>query len=73
MDEVRGLETVTPSMIGAPASPWPLRCMLSGNPCGTDTWMRGTRCECLNCTTWLAVEVIRFDALLRSKLSESSK
>lgn len=28
-----------------------LRCQVTGNPCGTDTWPVGEPCICLNCLT----------------------
>ncbi len=31
-----------------------LRCQVTTNPCGTDTWMVGKECHCSNCQTWLA-------------------
>lgn len=29
----------------------PLRCLVTGNPCGTDTWMAGQPCRCAACRT----------------------
>jgi hypothetical protein len=31
-----------------------LRCLITGNPCGTDTWEKNSSCKCANCQTWLA-------------------
>lgn len=31
----------------------PLRCYITSNPCGTDTWMVGEECKCVACQTWL--------------------
>jgi hypothetical protein len=31
-----------------------LRCLITGNPCGTDTWEKHSACKCVNCQTWLA-------------------
>jgi hypothetical protein len=31
-----------------------LRCLVTGNPCGTDTWQVGSPCACANCQAWLA-------------------
>jgi hypothetical protein len=30
------------------------RCEVTGNPCGTDTWAKGTACSCAACQAWLA-------------------
>lgn len=30
-----------------------LRCSMSGNPCGTDTWSAGSHCQCNQCTKWV--------------------
>ena len=30
-----------------------LRCRITGNQCGTDTWMVGHPCQCDNCQAWL--------------------
>lgn len=38
---------------GAPASPWYLRCLVTKNMCGTDTWSVGQPCQCKNCQLWL--------------------
>jgi hypothetical protein len=35
-----------------------LRCLITDNPCGTDTW--GIPCECANCQTWLTEPVRAF-------------
>ena len=29
------------------------RCEITGNPCGTDTWVKGTPCHCSQCAAWL--------------------
>jgi hypothetical protein len=29
------------------------RCKVTGNPCGTDTWMVGGSCPCAECQTYL--------------------
>jgi len=29
------------------------RCLRTRNECGTDTWMVGTECPCINCQRWL--------------------
>jgi hypothetical protein len=34
------------------SEPWPLRCEISGNPCGTDTVQVGYQCQCANCVKW---------------------
>ena len=38
-------------MVG-PSSPWPLRCKVTGNPCGTDTHLIGRSCQCEHCRIW---------------------
>jgi len=38
-----------------------LRCKITGNPCGTDTWMRGSECQCVGCQRWLG----QHDALMK--------
>lgn len=35
------------------AAPAPKSCKVTGNPCGTDTWMVGHPCKCENCQEWL--------------------
>lgn len=30
----------------------PSNCEITGNPCGTDTWMTGTYCHCKTCRSW---------------------
>lgn len=35
------------------------RCVRTGNPCGTDTWMVGDPCRCAPCTTWLAAHEVK--------------
>jgi len=30
----------------------PLRCIVTKNPCGTDTVIRGRTCPCFNCQLW---------------------
>ena len=30
-----------------------LRCEITGNLCGTDTWSEGCPCICVNCIKWL--------------------
>ena len=30
-----------------------LRCVITGNLCGTDTWKDGCPCLCENCKRWL--------------------
>ena len=34
----------------------PLRCLITENPCGTDTWKVGYSCQCINCQKWLQSE-----------------
>ena len=34
--------------------PLTLRCLITSNPCGTDTWEIDNPCQCENCQTWLA-------------------
>jgi hypothetical protein len=29
------------------------RCEITGNQCGTDTWMKGSPCHCPQCAAWL--------------------
>ena len=29
------------------------RCKVTGNPCGTDTWMNDHECQCSSCQDWL--------------------
>ncbi len=29
------------------------RCKVTGNPCGTDTWMEGIPCKCESCQAYL--------------------
>lgn len=31
-----------------------LRCINTGNPCGTDTWKDQFNCGCENCQKWLS-------------------
>ena len=31
-----------------------VKCKITGNECGTDTWMEGRPCLCENCQRWLA-------------------
>lgn len=40
---------------------WPssLRCLITGNSCGTDTWQVGHPCKCSECQAWLGMECIR--------------
>ncbi len=38
-----------------------LCCKITGNPCGTDTWMRGSECQCIACQRWLGQR----DALMK--------
>ena len=33
-----------------------LRCELSTNPCGTDTWEINSPCKCSNCQAWLRMK-----------------
>lgn len=44
-----------PQVNGAPSSTWSLRCLVTGNPFGTDTWRQGYSCPCANCQTGLRV------------------
>lgn len=37
---------------GPPAAAY-LRCLVTGNICGTDTWAAGHDCACENCKRWL--------------------
>lgn len=30
-----------------------VRCKITGNPCGTDTWIEGCPCTCENCQRYL--------------------
>lgn len=40
-----------------------IRCSVTGNPSGTDTWMEGHPCKCDGCTLWV---------LLRSLLEDQA-
>jgi len=31
-----------------------LRCAVTRNSCGTDTWMEGSSCPCPSCQAWLS-------------------
>lgn len=44
--------------VGCACLPWhPLgRCHVTGNPCGTDTWMNDFTCPCPGCQAYLATE-----------------
>jgi hypothetical protein len=33
-----------------------LRCSVTGNPCGTDTWTEGQPCGCPRCQAWLVLK-----------------
>ena len=33
------------------------RCNVTGNPCGTDTWIEGHSCPCENCQRWLSESI----------------
>lgn len=37
------------------------RCKVTGNQCGTDTWMVGYTCPCVECAAW--VEERRFSSV----------
>ena len=42
-------------MMVGPHSPWPLRCLRTNKPCGTETVRLGALgCACQNCRLWLA-------------------
>jgi hypothetical protein len=41
------------------------RCLVSGNPCGSDTWMEGTMCHCQNCQRWICLSHRRMQIALR--------
>ncbi len=30
-----------------------IRCLITNNPVGTDTWQEDSPCECKNCLTWV--------------------
>ena len=30
-----------------------LKCLVTGNPCGTDTWIVGRSCKCINCQRYI--------------------
>lgn len=54
------------------------KCMVTSNPCGTDTWGAGHECECFNCQKWLeAVSGLsraeRRIAALRTALSRNGE
>jgi len=36
-----------------------LRCYVTGNECGTDTWADGYPCKCKNCRLWLEIDALR--------------
>jgi len=36
-----------------PPYPDSLRCLITGNPCGTDTWEIHHACPCQNCQEWM--------------------
>ncbi len=35
-----------------------IRCSVTGNPCGTDTWMEGHPCKCDGCQLWLHLRAL---------------
>jgi hypothetical protein len=35
-----------------------MRCLVTGNQCGTDTWFVGSSCKCAACQRWLEGPVI---------------
>lgn len=43
------------------------RCLHTGNPCGTDTWMVGHPCKCVECQLYIAKQEL---ATLRTQLEE---
>lgn len=45
--------TPDPLRPGDTQRPIVLRCAVTGNPCGTDTWSKGVECQCAHCQAWL--------------------
>lgn len=37
----------------------PLRCLVTGNPCGTDTWNLKRPCKCDHCQEWLCEMIFK--------------
>ena len=35
-----------------------MKCEVTNNPCGTDTWEDGYECPCLECTKWLNEQLV---------------
>jgi len=51
-----------------------LRCKITGNPCGTDTWMRGSECQCGPCQRWLGQRegIAKWNARMRTQIAGAS-
>ena len=43
---------------GGEIDPNTLRCKITGNRCGTDTWQEGHQCSCANCQLWIIIKAL---------------
>jgi hypothetical protein len=60
-----------------------LRCRVTKNPCGTDTWMKWVPCKCISCQEWLCrshehalIRALRAEeliALIKNRESQAEK
>lgn len=47
-------------------------CQVTGNPCGTDTWVVGHPCECGTCYLWLRLRAVEADKDVLAEHAEAA-